>query len=107
MIHHVRTESASSRKVAADEHAATLKRTRRKHLPVTKNGLHGTAYQKESASSRKVAADEHAATLKRTRRKHLPVTKMVYMGLPTRRRKTMMQQWAVAFPAPAEGPLYS
>ena len=29
------------------------------------------------------------------------------MGLPTRRRKTMMQQWEVPFPATAEDPLYS
>ena len=45
-----------------------------------------------SVSSHEAAADEYAATLLRTRRKHLPITKRIYMGLPARRRVTMMQQ---------------
>ena len=36
MIHPGRTEIASSRKATADEYAATLLRTGRKHLPITK-----------------------------------------------------------------------
>ena len=58
-------------------------------------------------SSREAAAGEYVATLERTRRKHPPITRRVYMGLPARRRKTMMQQWEVAFPTPAKGILYS
>ena len=58
-------------------------------------------------SSRKAAAGKYAATLEHRKRKDLPVAKRVYMGLPTRRRKTMMQQWGIAFPTPAEAPLYS
>ena len=36
MIHPGRTERVPSRKAAADEYAATLLRTKRKNLPITK-----------------------------------------------------------------------
>ena len=57
------------------------------------------------SSSRKAVSDEYTATLERTKRKHLPIMKMVYMGLPTQRRKVLMRQWEVAFPTPKKDPL--
>ena len=49
-------------------------------------------------SSRKSAVGEYAGTLKRTERKHIYITKSVYMGLPSSKRKTLMEQWQVASP---------
>ena len=58
-------------------------------------------------SSCEDASDEYAAALERTRRKHLLFTRRVYMGLPTQRRKPLMRQLEVAFPATARAPLYA
>ena len=60
-----------------------------------------------SVSSRKAAADEYAAKLLRTGRKDLSITERGYIGLPVRRRRSMLQQWEVAYPTPKKGPIYA
>ena len=54
-------------------------------------------------SLRKAAAGEYAEELQRTERKLTPVLRMVYMGLPSRKRKALMEHWRIAFP-PARRP---
>ena len=58
-------------------------------------------------SPRKADVDEYAATLERTERKHVHITKIVFMGLPSSKRKALMEQCDVAFPTRKVTPLDS
>ena len=49
-------------------------------------------------SSRKVAADEYAETFQRMERKHTPVSRMLYIGLPSSKRRALIEQLLIALP---------
>ena len=49
--------------------------------------------------SYKKVSDEYTGELGRSERKMMPITRRAYMGLPASKRKSLLTQWKIAFPA--------
>ena len=52
--------------------------------------------------SRKMASNECTGKLGRSGWKLMPIARRPYMGLPSSKRKTLLAQWNIAFPARAK-----
>ena len=55
--------------------------------------------------SRKKASDEHTSELNQSGRNQMPITRRSYMGLTPQKRKPLLTQWTIAFPATKRDPL--